>query len=369
MNEIPLNADVECKDGLCGQTTTLIVDPATLQVTHVVVKEKERPHTQRMISTSHVLEISGGSVRLDITAEELRKMQQFVVTEYRVTEIPRYVGVDTAMPYYSPELQTAPVERELVPEGELAVHVGVAVEATDGKVGELSELVTDQETGRISHLVLEEGHLWGKKQILLPVPMVESVVGGAIQLKVDKQTIASMLAVPAKQAYGVSEANLLVWTYLKPKDAEAGLDTLKDVTKQEPGAVLAGALLTKETDGKASLREMGDVDRRHGALFGALTGGLTGLLGGPVGAIVGAAAGAATGRAVAGRIDLGFPDQFLEELQKKARPGTVLLVALVEGSSVDKVAGAMSTSRGSLTRVAVTDEILAQIAVEGRADG
>jgi hypothetical protein len=77
-------------------------------------------------------------------------------------------------------------------------------------LGELSVLVTHTETGRISHLVLEEGHLWGKKQVLLPVQMVQSVVGGAIRLKVDKQTIASMLAVPAKQAYGVSNANFRV---------------------------------------------------------------------------------------------------------------------------------------------------------------
>jgi hypothetical protein len=41
---IPIQAQVECADGPAGESTTLIVDPKTLTVTHVVVREDKPGH-------------------------------------------------------------------------------------------------------------------------------------------------------------------------------------------------------------------------------------------------------------------------------------------------------------------------------------
>ena len=45
--DIPLNVDVHCPDGRCGRSTHIIINPATEQVTHLVVKEQLclRPET------------------------------------------------------------------------------------------------------------------------------------------------------------------------------------------------------------------------------------------------------------------------------------------------------------------------------------
>ena len=37
--EIPLQAQVECTDGLCGRSVYVLINPVTDQVTHLVVKE------------------------------------------------------------------------------------------------------------------------------------------------------------------------------------------------------------------------------------------------------------------------------------------------------------------------------------------
>ncbi len=38
--QIPIDVEVQCTDGPAGHTAAIIVDPATKQVTHVVVKGK-----------------------------------------------------------------------------------------------------------------------------------------------------------------------------------------------------------------------------------------------------------------------------------------------------------------------------------------
>jgi uncharacterized membrane protein len=235
------------------------------------------------------------------------------------------------MAYYTPEIATIRTTRELVPEGGRSVHPGTLVEASDGKVGELSELLTDPDTGQITHLVLREGHLWGNKQVLLPMSMVEATTPeGAIRLRADKKTISALLAMPARRYYGVADANLLVWTFDQVEPAREGMQSLKHLSHQERGAVLASALLVKDAEGRTSMEEMGDVDKKHGALFGAVTGGLLGLVGGPAGFAVGAAAGAVAGRATARRIDLGFPEEFLKVAADRLESGRAAVLVLVE---------------------------------------
>ena len=42
--EIPLNAQVECTDGICGRTESVLVNPVTDKVTHLVVQEDKSPN-------------------------------------------------------------------------------------------------------------------------------------------------------------------------------------------------------------------------------------------------------------------------------------------------------------------------------------
>jgi uncharacterized membrane protein len=251
----------------------------------------------------------------------------------------------------------------MIPWAEVAVHPGDAVHASDGRVGRLGRLVAD-ENGQITHLSLEEGHLWGKKEVLVPVLMVKHVTDKGVQLTIDKATLGAMLAIPVKERYGVSELELLVHILDQAEQGNQALETLQRTAKRESSAILSAALMTKDAEGKTSLREMGDLDARHGALFGAISGGLIGLLGGPVGVVVGAAAGAATGRAAAKRIDLGFPDEFLSRAQERLQPGTAAVIALIEGQEADKVARALAKYEGQTLRLALTDDDLVRLAWE-----
>jgi hypothetical protein len=47
--DLPLNVDVHCLDGRCGRSTYVIINPATDQVTHLVVREQWPSRTERMV--------------------------------------------------------------------------------------------------------------------------------------------------------------------------------------------------------------------------------------------------------------------------------------------------------------------------------
>lgn len=374
MIDIPVNANVECTDGLCGRSTYVIINPTIKQVTHFVVKEKGFRPTERLVSVDRIVETTPDLIRLRCTKDELATLEPFVETHYIQVERPRYEQVPYLMfPYTVPqETVMVPVEHERIPPGELAVHRGAQVEATDGRVGRVDEFLVDSTTGHITHLVLREGHLWGEKELTIPVSGIHHIEEDVVYLKLDKHTIESLPAIPVKRRYDwgyIMDVELIVLTFNEEGKANEVLQALKQLDKEGVIKVLNAAVLIKDQDGKAFLRETEDVDAKHGALFGAIAGGLIGLVGGPAGAIVGAAAGAAIGGVAVHGIDMGFPDETLKDLQRGLQPGSSAIIALVEHKWVEKVIEALAEFGGQLFRQMLTDAIVDQLTAAAEAEG
>ena len=97
---------------------------------------------------------------------------------------PSMPGGEYAGPMYPPTLQ-----EEQLPEGEFSIHRSASVEATDGRVGHVQEFIVDSHTGRVTHLVLHEGHLWGKKDVTIPLDQIERIEEDRIYLKLDKAAV------------------------------------------------------------------------------------------------------------------------------------------------------------------------------------
>jgi uncharacterized membrane protein len=360
MIRIPLHAKVECTDGPVGHSTAVIVNPDTLQVTHFVVKEKASPQTERLVSVELVEETTPDLIRLNCTRDELAKLEEFIIRTFRRVTVPRYYG--EMNPLYAPEIETLPVEEERVPFGEIAIHKGIKVHATDGEVGEADELLVDATSGQITHFVLREKKLWGDRGVIVPIGLVDHSDREGAHLEIDKQTVASMLAVPIASLQDITGVQLVIVTFPETGIAQEALD--KMATKDR-GDFLNAAVLVKDKDGQTSTEEVQDVGKRHGAVFGALTGGLIGMLAGPGGGIVGAITGAATARAAAKRIDMGFPDEYLKKLQEGLQPSSSALVVLVERERVAAVQESVAGFGGQFLQQELTEEIVEQLTTEG----
>ena len=81
----------------------------------------------------------------------------------------------------------------------MALTSGMEIEASDGKVGKLDELVLDPNSGDITHLQMREGHLWGKKDVAIPMADVEFIESETIYLKLDKAGVKALPAVKVKR--------------------------------------------------------------------------------------------------------------------------------------------------------------------------
>jgi hypothetical protein len=194
--DIPIDVAVFCTDGLCGRSTYVVLRPETEEVTYLVVKEQRSPHQEILIPVTEVTATTPDSINLSYTRDELAKLQPFIETEYVQVDIPRYAGGYYLEPYVYPEPELLPVKHESIPAGELAVHRGARVEATDGHVGRVDEFLVDPADEHITHLVLREGHLWGQKDVTIPASEIDHNEEDRVYLTLDKRSIEELPSVP-----------------------------------------------------------------------------------------------------------------------------------------------------------------------------
>jgi sporulation protein YlmC with PRC-barrel domain len=211
--EIPLNAEVECTDGVYGRSKYVLVNPVVDQVTHMVVKEDAYPHTEYIVPVDLVTETLADTIRLNCSKAELEKMDHFVKTKFIEERVPDSyygdgmygMGSYFYMPYVSGAMTVqVPVEVQQIPTGELTVRRGTRVEATDGYVGHVDEFVVNPVNGHITHLVMREGHLWGQKDVIIPVSAMKAIgktSEDTVVLNIDKHQIESLPTFPINRRW------------------------------------------------------------------------------------------------------------------------------------------------------------------------
>jgi sporulation protein YlmC with PRC-barrel domain len=81
--------------------------------------------------------------------------------------------------------------QDTVPAGDVDVYPGEAVCATDGVIGRVRGLVADPASHHVTHVLLEEGHLWGRRQVAIPIAAVTRV-GDIIRLTIGKRDVENL---------------------------------------------------------------------------------------------------------------------------------------------------------------------------------
>ncbi|MCB0047451.1 MAG: PRC-barrel domain-containing protein [Caldilineaceae bacterium] len=188
--DVPIQADVECRDGHCGQSTRIIFKPDTDEITHIVVRQGGIFGEERIVPLEYVTETTPKTIRLRAGKEELEKFPPFLETDY--------VPVDAVDPTTLwPDAEgigtyPMPISRENIPGDELSLFKGMAVEATDGRVGRVDEFLLDPANNQISHVVMREGHLWGAKDVVIPVTQIQRIDEDAVYLTLSKHEVEEL---------------------------------------------------------------------------------------------------------------------------------------------------------------------------------
>ena len=188
--DIPLNAKVSCLDGPCGKSLCLVIMPTNEEITHVVIGDGLFPETEYLVPVDRIAKSTPETILLNCNQQDLSKMSVFNQVEF----IPS--GSSMMWPYATPGAGFIEIDHEHVPANELAVRRGASVEATDGHVGRVDEFLINPIDNAITHLVLREGHLWGQKNITIPMSQIERIEENTVWLKLDKHNIETLPAIP-----------------------------------------------------------------------------------------------------------------------------------------------------------------------------
>jgi sporulation protein YlmC with PRC-barrel domain len=204
--ELPLNAPVECTDGICGTSIYVLINPITKELTHLVVKET-KSKTEYLVPLCLVSKTDKGCIKIDCSKKDLEKMDVFCQQSFIQETVQNYEGFSGYgkgtyfyWPYVKPinltkyRLQ----ETEEVPHGDIVMNRGTRVEAIDGTVGRVKEFVVNPKNCHITHLVIGKGLWWRKKEIMIPVSAIMRSSRDSVLLKLSK------LQVKALPVFGVT---------------------------------------------------------------------------------------------------------------------------------------------------------------------
>ena len=80
---------------------------------------------------------------------------------------------------------------DVVPVGETQVRPGDRVHAVDGEIGRVQGFLVNPGDGRVTHVLLQEGHLWGRKEVAIPISTVTGV-DPEIRLNLTKEQVGDL---------------------------------------------------------------------------------------------------------------------------------------------------------------------------------
>jgi sporulation protein YlmC with PRC-barrel domain len=211
---LDLGTAVRCADGPFGKLADLVVDPLRMRVTHLVVTPEGSPGLARLVPVGMAEGDGTNGIVLGCSLAEAGRLTTVNESAYvRMGDPPTAdpdwdVGVQDvlAMPYYTatplgvdPGGYESPLETtyDRVPKGEVEIRRASAVVSADDKdLGRVEGFVVDGE--EITHFVLERGHLWGKRDVTIPIDSVAKLETDVVTLAL---TRAEVGALPARHVH------------------------------------------------------------------------------------------------------------------------------------------------------------------------
>ncbi len=216
---LELGSPVTCNDGPLGALADIVIDPTKRRVTHLVV-EPDGDHRKARLVPIELASNAGESSAISVACS-LDEANRFdPVEEYaylRLGESPELepgweVGVESVLahPYYGygPGVgigyEAVPVEPDphvsmtydRVPKGEVEIRRASDVSSSDGHgLGKVDGFLVGDDDA-ITHFVLERGHLWGKKEVTIPISAVANVYNDAVTLTLTKDEVGELPSVP-----------------------------------------------------------------------------------------------------------------------------------------------------------------------------
>ena len=205
-------AEVSCSDEQpCGKLTRVIIDPIQRTLTHLVVEPRNEDRG-RLVPLNLVLTSTPEQIELGCTLHEFNQLEGAQETDYFPMDDrygPYYAGYGHGygygygnayfLPYYAYGGmgygqgwgRGSTTTYDAIPPGEVTIRRGDPVHATDGDIGHIAGLVIGTPAGEVTHVLLQEGHLWGKRDVSIPIGSVTRV-GEVVEVNLTKHQLEEL---------------------------------------------------------------------------------------------------------------------------------------------------------------------------------
>ena len=210
MAEFTLGTRASCSDGFCGEVRRAILDPDTRTVTHLVIEPRHWKANGRLVPIE-LVDATGGrsgcaaaspsSSGLSRPRRPMWRRSTGYGGGYGSAEaVQGYgnvggmgVGGSTSGMGIGMGLghRTPLIVSHAVPLGETEVERHESVHAVDGEIGRVEGFAVDPADHKVTHVLLQEGHLWGRKEVAIPISAVSSVNAG-IRLNITKKQVEEL---------------------------------------------------------------------------------------------------------------------------------------------------------------------------------
>jgi sporulation protein YlmC with PRC-barrel domain len=215
--EFSIGSEVSCSDGVCGDLRRVVVDPVARALTHLVVEAKHGSGVGHLVPIDLVASTPAQGIQLRCTTSEFAGLPDAKETWFlpgasddwgygqeHMLSWPHYglgmggMGVIGAMGGTDSSPGPQVTTSDMVPVGEVEVRRGESVHATDGTIGRVQGLVINPSDHHVTHVLLDEGHLWGQKRVAIPISAVTGVEDG-VRLNLTKDEVRDLPAVEVDQ--------------------------------------------------------------------------------------------------------------------------------------------------------------------------
>ena len=247
--QFTIGSEVVCSEGACGDLRRVVVNPVARALTHLVVEPRFQEGTGRLVPID-LVDSAANEIRLRCTIAEFHALEEAEETHFlqgaagqwgygqgQMLSLPLFAlgmgmrgmgmggmgmgmggmgmggmggmgmgglgmgglgmgGIGMGMGMgglgmrgmsMGPQATT----EDRVPEGEVEVRRGEHVHATDGEIGRVHGFVIDPTDHKLTHVLLDEGHLWGKKTVAIPISAVTDVSSG-VRLNITKDEVGEL---------------------------------------------------------------------------------------------------------------------------------------------------------------------------------
>src|SRR6266567_224548 len=159
--KLELGTSIRCADGATRELVDVVIDSSSSRVTHLVIQPAQHAEDARLVPIS-----------LASRAEDI-----VVAPNYAPTAFGDYAGSldsDVTISY------------DRVPKGEIELRHASSVYSADGHhLGSVDAVVVD-DGDRLTHLLVERGHLWWKREVALPAEAISKFENDMLTLGLTK---------------------------------------------------------------------------------------------------------------------------------------------------------------------------------------